>query len=131
MADYTEELKKATEQHAEKERNRLIIDFDEALREQESNTIIVKFDGDEYELPDQPPAWLPIFINRHTHDGVVDDDANLEVVERLLGKELASKIMNGSNFVSFSMINDKILSPVFDHWGMSLEDESGKVKTPS
>jgi hypothetical protein len=126
-----EALNRETEKHKKKESERLIIDFDEAIKEQKAETIQVKFDGDLYEIPATPPAWLPIFINRHNQKGVLDDEANLEVIERLLGEELALKILNGSNFISFSLINDKILSPVFEHWGMAFNDESGKAQSPS
>lgn len=127
-----EALNRETQKEAKNERKRLIIDFDEAVKEQKAEAIEVKFDGQVFELPSTPPAWLPLFINRHKNDdGVIDDEYNLEIVERLLGDEFASKIMDSSNFVSFELVNEKILSPVFEHWGMSFQDQSGNAQTPS
>jgi len=125
-------LKQATNEAVKNERKKLIIDFDEAVEEQRSEAIEVKFDGQLFKLPSTPPAWLPLFINRHQDEnGVVDDSKNLEIIEKLLGEGFASKILDADNFVSFELVNDKILEPVFSHWGMELNDESGKGQTPS
>jgi len=125
-------LKQATNEAVKNERKKLIIDFDEAVKEQKAEAIEVKFDGQMFELPSTPPAWLPLFINRHQNEnGVIDDSKNLEIIEKLLGSEFASRILDADNFVSFELVNDKILEPVFAHWGMELNDESGKEKIPS
>lgn len=132
MADFSKELNKATEKHAKKDRKRLIIDFDEAVKEKGSDPIVVKFQGNEYELPANAPAWLPIFINRHTDDnGVVSDKHNLDLIVRLLGEEFADKIMDAGNNVSFELVNTAILQPVMEQWGLGFQDESGNTKTPS
>lgn len=125
MADFSNELEQETKKKAEKERKGLIIDFDEAVAEQKADPIKVKFQGEVFELPSAPPAWLPLFINRKAQDGVIDDQANLEVIERLLGKDFADRILDGSNFISFDLINDVILSPVFEEWGLEITDPSG------
>lgn len=126
-----EALEQETQKHISKDRKKLIIDFDEALREQKAEVVEVNFDGQTFELPASPPAWLPLFINKHQSNGVVPDEANLEIIERLLGEEFASKILDGSNFISFQLINDKILSPVFEHWGMEFSDTTGNETIPS
>lgn len=130
--DYSKELNKATEKHAEQDRKRLIIDFDEAVKEQKAEPIVVVFKGEEYSLPANAPAWLPLFINRHTSEnGIVSDKHNLELIERLLGSEFADKILNSDNFVSFELVNTKILQPVMEQWGLGFQDESGNATTPS
>lgn len=130
--DQIKGLQQETERKARNERKALIIDFDEAVKEQKEEAIKVKFDGELFELPADPPAWLPLFINRHQNDdGVVEDNANLEIIGRLLGDEFASKILDSDNHISFNLINDKILSPVFKHWGMEISDDSGNEKIPS
>jgi len=126
----TETLDKAVQEYKQDQQEALIIDFDEAVAEERANAIIVKFDGQEFELPPKAPAWLPLFINRHGQgkDNELSDKHNLEMIERLLGKEFASKIVNEDhNFVSFESVNDKILQPVMQHWGFS---EAGNVKKP-
>jgi len=132
MNNQAEALRRETEKEGIRERKKLIIDFDEAVAEQKADAIEVKFDGQVFKLPSTPPAWLPLFINRQQNeDGVIDDMKNLEIIERLLGEEFASKILDADNFISFQLVNDRILSPLFNEWGMEMEDESGKVKTPS
>lgn len=123
-------LEQETEKLASKERERLIIDFDEAVQEQKSDPVIVKFQGEEFALPQDAPAWLPLFINRHMgEDGIIDDKHNLKLIERLLGKDFADKILESDNFVSFELVNNKILKPVMDHWGMGFEDQTAKNET--
>lgn len=130
--DYSKELKKESEKHSKAERKKLIIDFDEAIEEQKAEAIVVKFQGEEFNLPPNAPAWLPLFINRHSgDDGVVSDKHNLELVEKLLGKEFADKILESSNFISFELVNTKILQPVMDQWGLQFRDESKNGIAPS
>lgn len=137
MAEYTEEEKKRiledeTEKLKQKERENLIIDFDEALEEENADSIVVKFRGDEYEMPPNAPAWLPLFINKHMNgSGVVEDKHNLELIARLLGDEFANKIIESGNDVSFEAVNNRILQPVMEHWGLSVQDDSGNEKTRS
>lgn len=120
-------LQQETQKEAQKERERLIIDFDEAVEEAKSQAIIVQFQGEDYELPPNAPAWLPFFVNRHMQDGEVDDQKNLEMIERLLGNEFADKILDPeNNFVSLESVNDKILEPVMAHWGLEINDSTGK-----
>lgn len=125
-------LNEETKKEAKKERKRLIIDFDEAVAEEKAEPVIVKFQGEEFKLPANAPAWLPLFINRNQNDdGVVGDEANFELIERLLGEEFAQRILDAGNFVSFELVNSKILEPVMNHWGLAFEDATGKNgKTP-
>ena len=124
-----QQLAEQTAKAVEAEREALVIDFDEAIREQKAQPIQVRFQGELYDLPSQAPAWLPLFINRHANDkGVVGDKHNLEMIERLLGKEFAAKILDGDNFISFELVNTAILEPVMEHWGLAIEDASGKGK---
>src|SRR5690625_2078166 len=98
---------------AKKEEEELFIDFDEAVREEQAQAIRVKFDGEVFELPPTIPAWLPLFLNKS--DG--SDADNLRIIEGLLGKDFAEKITSGrNNFVSFDLVNDKILTPVMKQW---------------
>lgn len=123
-------LKEETQKEAKRERSRLIIDFDEAVAEEKSDPIVVKFQGEDFELPANAPAWLPLFINRNMNDGgEVNDEKNFEMIERLLGEEFASRILESGNFVSFELVNRKILKPVMDHWGLAFEDTTGKNGT--
>lgn len=128
-----EALNNEAAREAKNERKRLIIDFDEAVAEEKAEPVIVKFQGEEFKLPANAPAWLPLFINRHqNNDGVVGDEANFELIERLLGEEFAQHILDAGNFVSFELVNSKILEPVMNHWGLAFEDATGKnPKTPA
>jgi|GEM_PF-4096191 len=123
----TEILDRDLEEFTAEQEDSLIIDFDQAVASQRAKAITVNFDGDTFKLPSEAPAWLPLFINRNTKNGEVPDEKNLEMIERLLGKEFASKIVDGDyNHVSFKLVNDTILSPVMEHWGMSMTDTTKK-----
>lgn len=114
---------------AKKETEELFIDFDEAVQEQRADAIRIKYAGDVFELPRTVPAWLPLFLNKS--DG--SDRDNLTLIEGLLGKDFAEKIVTGQdNFVSFQLVNDKILSPVMEKWGIAFSDSTEKnEKTPA
>lgn len=116
-------LNEETKKHAKREREALVIDFDEAVKEQESSSIQVKFRGEIYSLPSDPPAWLPLFLMRNQDEnGVISDDKNLEMIGKLLGDEFADKIMDAGNAVSFNLVNEKILFPVLKSWNMEVDD---------
>src|SRR5690625_1752488 len=94
---------------AKKEEEELLIDFDEAVKENEAKAIRVKFDGQVFNLPRTVPAWLPLFLNKS--DG--SDKDNLKLIEFLLGADFAKKIVSDkNNFVSFDLVNVKILTIV-------------------
>lgn len=115
-------LDKATKEQQRLEQDRLQIDFDQAVEEERAEAIEVKFNGQVYELPRRVPAWLPLFLNNHMDEnGVVPDEKNLDMIEKLLGKEFANSIED-KNFVSLELVNENILRPVMKHWGMPMED---------
>ena len=113
---------------AKKEEEELFIDFDEAVKENEAKAIRVKFDGQVFNLPRTVPAWLPLFLNKS--DG--SDKDNLKLIESLLGADFAKKIVSDkNNFVSFDLVNDKILTPVMARWGIDFTNATEKnEKTP-
>ena len=111
----TENLKKAAEQEAKA----LRINFDDAVKEARSNPIIVEFGGKEYDLPSTPPAWLPIFLASKQKNGQIQDSDNLDLIEGLLGSEFMKRIIDDrDNFVSMQSVNDHIIIPVLNHWGL-------------
>ncbi len=114
------DLHEEAEKYRKEQQESLIIDFDEAVREEQSKAVKIKFQGKLYELPKSAPAWLPLFVNRHAKNGVLNDEQNLKLIEGLLGKEFSDKIVDEqNNFVSFELVNDKILTPVMEMWGIS------------
>src|SRR5690625_4937096 len=124
-----QKLAESTQKFATEKKGKLVIDFDEAVKEQKANAIEVNFDGETFEMPPEAPAWLPLFVNRYSDAGVLDDDKNLELVQKLLGKEFAEKIMDGSNnFVSFESVNKYVLMPVMEHWGLVAENVEDEKK---
>src|SRR5690625_1793249 len=113
---------------AVKDQEGRFIDFDDAVKEDEAKAIRVKFDGQVFNLPRTVPAWLPLFLNKS--DG--SDKDNLKLIESLLGADFAKKIVSDkNNFVSFDLVNDKILTPVMARWGIDFTNATEKnEKTP-
>ena len=118
-------LNKATEQHKQRQLESLTIDINQAIRERDSKPITVKFDGNVYELPSEPPAWILDLVEKSKEVG---DEQNLWVIKKLLGDDLWAEIINSDNNVSLSLINDAVLVPVFRHWGLEINDETESGK---
>lgn len=119
-------------QAKEKRKERLIIDFDEAVREEKAEPVLIKFDGEEYELPASMPAWFALMKPEKTVDGreVYSNKQNLEMTRKLLGEEFADKITE-ENFASFKVVNEKILFPLMNYWGVEdTQDESKNTTAP-
>lgn len=114
--------------HLEAQSEALRINFDEAVSEAKSQAIIVEFEGKEYELPPKAPAWLPLFMASRQKNGTIEDSDNIELIEGLLGKEFIAKIVDDrENFVSLEAVNDKIIMPVMNHWGVPVSEAKKKT----
>src|SRR5690625_5055249 len=113
---------------AKKEEEDLFMDMVQAVKDNEAQAIRVKFDRQLFKLPRTVTAWLPLFLNKS--DG--SDKDNLKLIESLLGADFAKKIVSDkNNFVSFDLVNDKILTPVMARWGIDFTNATEKnEKTP-
>jgi len=126
-----ERLLRSASKFEQEKQEREVIDFDEAVREQKAKAIEVRFDGSSYHLPANAPAWLPIFINRYSDkSGELSNEKNLELIEKLLGEDFANAILDDSNnFASMEAVNERILIPVMNRWGLQAENVDQEKKT--
>src|SRR5699024_9834058 len=116
-----DKLREAAAKFQSQENDSLVIDFDAAVEEQKAKAIKVKFGGDVYELPSKTPAWLVPFLSRNKNaEGIMEDESNYELIELLLSKEFANRIVyDKDNFVSFESVNNNIILPVMEQWGLT------------
>lgn len=125
--DWNEELKLYKYEQEEE----LIIDFDQAVKEERARAIQVKFSGRKFSLPASAPAWIIVFVNRHGEGDnlVLSDKHTLELIEGLMGKEFVSAITDEKeNFVTLEAVNTYILEPVFKKWGFASAEAGSKKK---
>lgn len=110
----------------------LVIDFDQAIEEEKSKAITIKWEGKEYKVPGSPPQWIWNMWLRN--DGVFSDDDHKEIFHRLFGKEFSEKLekqINEDNWTNLSMATQKIIAPLYSKWfGLPVEDTTKKKSTP-
>jgi len=66
-------LRDITDKEARKEKENLVIDINEMLEEEKERAIIVKWDGEEYRIPDRLPALVKIQVMNEDGNVKIDD----------------------------------------------------------
>jgi len=117
-------LRDITDKEARKEKENLVIDINEMLEEEKERAIIVKWDGEEYRIPDRLPALVKIQVMNE--DGNVKIDDHDFIFRKLFGDEFADKLESASEddpFWNDQMIAEKLMQPLFERWfGFKFDD---------
>lgn len=123
-----QKLREVTRQESQREKETLVIDFDKAIAESKSKSIVIKWDGDEYLVPAEPPQWFVNLLYRE--DFKVSDPENEEILERLFGKEFVDSLYNGedSNWIGMKMANEHLIMPIMKQWGFGPVKDTTKKK---
>ena len=122
--DQKQRIREATAKEAEREKENLVIDINEMLEEEKDRAIIVKWDGEEYRIPDRLPALVKIQVMNE--DGNVKIDDHDFIFRKLFGDEFADKLESASEddpFWNDQMIAEKLMQPLFERWfGFKFDD---------
>lgn len=117
-------LRDVTKKEAEREKENLVIDINEMLEEEKERAIIVKWDGEEYRIPDRLPALVKIQVMQK--DGKVAIHDHDFIFRKLFGDKFADKLEQASEddpFWNDEMIAKKLMQPLFERWfGFKFDD---------
>jgi hypothetical protein len=116
----------------------LVLDFDEALKEEEAKIKKIKIvvAGKEYNIPSKMPFQFSTFFLRHCYKKVkgrwtitMQEDKILPFLEKMLGKKFIIDFENSNN-TSFSIdfIFKKIVPKIMSTWGIDVDNAQSKFK---
>lgn len=119
-----QKLREITEKEAERERESLIIDFDEVLKEEQERAITIKWDGKVYQCPDRLPTFLKLKVLHN--DGEIAIDDHESIFRKLFGDDFADRFESESEtnkWFNEQMVAEKLMQPLFEHWfGFKFKD---------
>jgi len=129
MKDNTQVLDKAVKEYQQDQQEELRIGYDNVVDAQKSSAAIVEFRGEEYQLPKEAPGWVGLMFADVNEGDEVDNQANMEMIERLLGVDFARKVRGDRAYQKLKKImqaidrlDDKILE------GNESEGDDEKLK---
>jgi hypothetical protein len=116
----------------------LVLDFDEALKEEEAKIKKVKIviAGKEYNIPSKMPFQFSTFFLRHCYKKVkgrwtitMQEDKVLPFLEKMLGKKFIMDFENSNNTaLSIDFIFTKIVPKIMGTWGIDVNNAQSKFQ---
>lgn len=134
-----ERIKYLNQKHEEMAINQedtLVLDFDEALKEESAENLKIKLLGKYYDLPKDIPFNFSTFLLRYCYKKVrgklimsIPDDKLYTFLELMIGKDFVKDLENSNNRnVSINFIFQKVVPKIMEEWGQNVDFNSDKVK---
>lgn len=121
---------------AKRQEKNLVLDFDEALKEENKKQIEVKLLGKIYFLPIKMPFNFSTFFLRNCYKKIkgewviaMDEDKVLPFIELMFGKKFIYQIEKAKdNRISLEFVMSNIVPKIMDKWGYSMNQSPEKIK---
>ena len=135
-ADRIKFLNEKQEEITERQSNNLVLDFDQALKEENKQKIEIKLLGRTYFLPKKMPFNFSTFFLRNCYKKikgqwtvVMDDDKIMPFIELMFGKKFIENLENSrDNRISMMFVYEKIVPKILDQWGYNMDtSKSGHI----
>lgn len=121
---------------AKRQEKNLVLDFDEALKEENKKQIEVKLLGKTYFLPTKMPFNFSTFFLRNCYKKIkgewfiaMDEDKVLPFIELMFGKKFIYQIEKAKdNRISLEFVMSNIVPKIMDKWGYSMNQSPEKIR---
>lgn len=132
-----EYLNKKQTEIAENQEKELVLDFDEALREESKKTFKVKLNGISYDMPKDMPMSFSTYLVRKCYKKikgewhiVMPDQDNLYMfIEKMFGKKFMMDIERSNNkALSMTFVFNTIVPGVFAQWKVPLNTSNSNIE---
>lgn len=129
-------LNQKEEEIADRQENNLVLDFDQAIKDENIKKIEIKLLGKTYFLPHKMPFNFSTFFLRNCYKKVkgewtiIMEDDKVPVFLRLMfGDYFIKNIENsGDNRISLEFVMAKIVPQVMKAWGYDMEGSPERIK---
>jgi len=135
-ADRIKFLDEKQEEITERQSNNLVLDFDQALREENKQKIEIKLLGKTYFLPKKMPFNFSTFFLRFCYKKIkgqwtviMDDDKIMPFIELMFGKRFIENLEKSrDNRISMMFVYEKIVPKILNEWGYHMDaSKSGHI----
>ncbi|MEN8907894.1 MAG: hypothetical protein ABF289_18235 [Clostridiales bacterium] len=124
-------LDQKLEDEKREQEERLLIDFDEVVKEHKSKPFTIRFQDKFYEIPASMPLDFSMFffrwcLKRKNGKQVIDipEDKFARFIELMLGKQFLNSLESSKQQFEFDMIMDKLATPILDEWGYGVSKDN-------
>ena len=135
-ADRIKFLNEKQEEITERQSNNLVLDFDQALKEENKQKIEIKLLGRTYFLPKKMPFNFSTFFLRNCYKKIkgqwtiiMDDDKIMPFIELMFGKKFIENLEKSrDNRISLMFVYQNIVPKILDEWGYHMDtSKSGHI----
>jgi hypothetical protein len=137
-ADRIKFLNKKQEEITERQSNNLVLDFDQALKEENKEKIEINLLGKTYFLPKKMPFNFSTFFLRSCYgknkksgewEVSMTDDKILPFIELMFGKRFIENLEKSrDNRISMMFVYEKIVPKILNEWGYHMDtSKSGHI----
>ena len=122
---------------AKRQENELILDYDEALKEESSKILKVRINGKFYEVPGKMPFSFSTLLIRKCFKKIdgkqvftfEDYNTMTEIIEKIFGKKFMHEIDRPTNKnVSLVWLFEKVIPDIMGAWGMPIDTKNSNIQ---
>lgn len=130
-------LNRKQEEIANRQEEELVLDFDEALREENKKKFKVKVNGISYDMPRDMPISFQTFLIRKCYKKIKgawqlvlpEEDALYTFIDKMFGEKFLRDIERSKNrALSLSFLYNDIIPAVFKQWGLDLDTSTSNIE---
>lgn len=120
---------------AENQSGNLVIDFDQAIKEEQENIIQIIFEGKKWDLPHKMPFSFAMFFFRNClkksgNKTIVEipDDLTLVFIEKMFGKKFYESLIESNINFSFDLLFKNLAFKILKSWGIDMDSPEAQKK---
>lgn len=113
----------------------LVIDFDQAIEEEQENFIEIIFENKKYKLANKMPFNFAMFFFRNCFKKVgnktiveIPDELTMTFIEKMFGKEFYTSLIESNKNFSFDLIFKNLGFKVLKAWGIDFDSPEAQKK---
>lgn len=120
---------------AENQSENLVIDFDQAIEEEQEKVIEIIFDNKKYKLSHKMPFSFAMFFFRNCFKKVgnktvveIPDELTMTFIEKMFGKEFYNSIIESDKSFSFDLLFKNLAFKILKAWGIDFDSPEAQKK---
>lgn len=122
---------------AKRQGNELILDYDEALKEETKKDLKIKINNKYYNVPSTVPLSFSTYFLRNCYKRINgketfvfnDQKQMMVIIDRIFGKSLIYDLEKSNNRnISLTFIFERIIPDVMKYWGISVDTKTSNIQ---
>ena len=122
---------------AKRQENELILDYTEALKEENAKALKVNINGTLYDIPSKMPFSFSTYFIKNCYKKVngkqvfafEDQSTMFDIVEKIFGKKFMFDLNKQINKnVSLTFLFEKVIPDIMRHWGLDINTKDSNIQ---